>query len=72
MNGGLMYYGYVRTDQFRQAAVYVDRILKGATPGDLPIQAPAKFELMINLATAKALGIEVPLGLMLRVDELVE
>jgi putative ABC transport system substrate-binding protein len=72
MDGGLMYYGYVRTDQFRQAAVYVDRILKGATPGDLPIQAPAKFELMINLKTAKALGIEIPMGLMLRADELVE
>jgi putative ABC transport system substrate-binding protein len=72
MYGGLMYYGYVRTDQFRQAAVYVDRILKGTNPGDLPIQAPARFELMINLKTAKALGIEVPIGLMLRADELVE
>jgi putative ABC transport system substrate-binding protein len=72
MYGGLMYYGYVRTDQFRQAAVYVDRILKGTNPGDLPIQAPARFELMINLKTAKTLGIEVPIGLMLRADELVE
>jgi putative tryptophan/tyrosine transport system substrate-binding protein len=71
-NGALMYYGYVRLEQYRQAAVYVDRILRGAKPGDLPIQAPTRFELMINLKTAKALGIEVPMGLMLRADELVE
>src|SRR5262245_48523553 len=71
-NGALMYYGYVRAEQYRQAAVYVDRILRGAKPGDLPIQAPTKFELMINLKAAKALGIEVPMGLMLRADELVE
>ena len=67
-----MYYGYARSDQFRQAAIYVDRILKGAKPGDLPIQAPTRFELKINLTAAKALGIEVPIGLMLRADELVE
>jgi putative ABC transport system substrate-binding protein len=72
MDGGLMYYGYVRTDQYRQAAIYVDRILKGANPGDLPIQAPSKFELIINLKAAKALEIEIPAGLMLRADELVE
>jgi len=71
-HGGLMYYGYDFAGQFRQAAVYVDRILKGANPGDLPIQAPTKFELKINLKAAKALGIEVPIGLMLRADELVE
>jgi putative ABC transport system substrate-binding protein len=71
-NGGLMYYGYVRSEQFRQAAVYIDHILKGAKPGDLPIQAPTKFELKINLTAAKALGIEVPLSLLLRADELVE
>jgi ABC-type uncharacterized transport system substrate-binding protein len=71
-NGALMYYGYVRAEQYRQAAVYVDRILRGARPGDLPIQAPTKFELLINLKAAKALGIEVPMGLMLRADELVE
>jgi putative tryptophan/tyrosine transport system substrate-binding protein len=71
-SGGLMYYGYVRAEQFRQEAVYVDRILKGANPGDLPIQAPTKFELTINLKTAKLLEIEVPMGLMLRADDLVE
>jgi putative ABC transport system substrate-binding protein len=71
-HGGLMYYGYVREEQFRQAAIYVDRILKGTKPGDLPIQAPNRFQLVINLKTAKALGIEVPLGLLLRADELVE
>jgi putative ABC transport system substrate-binding protein len=71
-HGGLMYYGYVHTEPYRQAAVYVDRILKGSKPAELPIQAPTKFELLINLKAAKALGIEVPLGLMLRADELVD
>jgi len=70
--GGLMHYGYDQREIFRQAAFYVDRILRGANPGDLPIQSPTKFVFHINLTTAKALGIEVPLGLMLRADELVE
>jgi putative ABC transport system substrate-binding protein len=71
-HGGLMYYGYVHTEPYRQAAVYIDRILKGTKPAELPIQAPTKFELLINLKAAKALGIEVPLGLMLRADELID
>jgi putative ABC transport system substrate-binding protein len=70
--GGLMYYGYDQREIFRQAAFYVDRVLKGTNPGDLPIQSPTKFVFHVNLTTAKALGIEVPVGLMLRTDELVE
>jgi putative tryptophan/tyrosine transport system substrate-binding protein len=57
---------------FRQAAVYADRILKGANPADLPIFLPTKFELVINLTTAKALNIDVPLSLMLRADEILD
>jgi putative tryptophan/tyrosine transport system substrate-binding protein len=71
-NGGLMYYGYDSREIFRQASFYVDRILKGGNPGDLPIQSPTKFVFHINLTAAKALGIEVPVGLMLRADELIE
>jgi putative ABC transport system substrate-binding protein len=70
--GGLMSYIADQNDQFRQAAVYVDRILKGTKPGDLPVQAPAKFTLSINLKTASDLGIEVPLSLLLIADEQVE
>ena len=71
-SGGLMYYGYDQREIFRQASFYVDRILKGGNPGDLPIQSPTKFVFHINLTAAKALGIEVPVGLMLRADELIE
>jgi putative tryptophan/tyrosine transport system substrate-binding protein len=70
--GGLMYYGVVFENQFRQAAIYVDRILKGAKPGDLPIELPTTFKLIVNLRTARTLGIEVPMGLMMRADELIE
>jgi putative ABC transport system substrate-binding protein len=71
-DGGLMSYGIDQIDQWRGAAMYVDRILRGEKPGELPVQAPTKFELVINLQAAKAIGHEVPAGLISRADKLIE
>jgi putative ABC transport system substrate-binding protein len=70
--GGLLSYGNDPLDNYQRAATYADRILKGATPSELPVQAPVKFELVINLKAAKALGHEVPLHLHQRADEVIE
>jgi putative ABC transport system substrate-binding protein len=72
LSGGLISYGVDLADPWRRAATYIDRILKGANPGELPVQQPTKFELVINLKTVKALGIAAPQTLLLSADEVIE
>ena len=71
-DGGLLSYGVDIVDIWRRAATYVDRILRGAKPGDLPVQFPTKFEMAVNLKTAKALGLAVPPSILLRADEMID
>ena len=72
VSGGLISYGPDKIDQWRLAAGYVDRILRGEKPADLPVQAPTKYETVLNLKTAKALGLDVPAMVLTRADEVIE
>jgi putative tryptophan/tyrosine transport system substrate-binding protein len=71
-DGGLLSYGVDQVDTFRGAATYVDRILRGAKPGELPVQFAVKYEMVVNLKTAKSLGLTVPQSILLRADEVIE
>jgi putative ABC transport system substrate-binding protein len=71
-DGGLLSYGDDQVDTFRRAASYVDRILRGAKPGDLPVQFPTRYEMVVNRKTATALGLAIPPSIMLRADEVIE
>jgi putative ABC transport system substrate-binding protein len=71
-DGGLLSYGVDQVDTFRRAATYVDRILRGAKPGDLPVQLPTKFEMVVNRNTLTALGLAIPPSILLRADEVIE
>ena len=71
-DGGLLSYGVDQVDNYRRAATYVDRILRGVKPGDLPVQFPTKFEMVVNRKTAKALGLAIPPSILLRADEVIE
>jgi putative tryptophan/tyrosine transport system substrate-binding protein len=70
--GGLMFYGTSTADMWRHAAIYVDRILRGTKPGDLPVEQPTKFELIINRRAAKSLALTIPAAVMLRADQILE